>query len=67
MRLPSDIHEKREHGDNVQIVEMFGIRKSAISDAFSKGDASPKIIKAIIDFYNIKYGKPEVFNLTKKQ
>ena len=65
MKLPKDIYEKKEHGDGIAIYRMFGVPTSSVSDVFQVGEGKTNTVRAIIDFYNVKYGRPEVYNLTK--
>lgn len=65
MKLPKDIYDKREHGDGIAISRMYGIPKSSVSDVFQLGEGSSNAVKSIIDYYNVKFGRPELYNLTR--
>jgi len=65
MKLPIHIYEKKEHGDGIAISRMYGVPKSSVSDVFQVGEGKTNTVRAIIDFYNVKYGRPEIYNLKK--
>ena len=65
MRLPKDLYEKKEHGDGIAISRMYGVPKSSVSDVFQVGEGKTNTVRAIIDFYNVKYGRPEIYGLIR--